>query len=227
MGTGVGFLRADIQRRGTIDGFLKGGGDAGELCDVVAPLGADDRFAVAGSDTADDIVHESVVACRIITAINRLGTSTNTTIVRRVSRVLLLEINEAVGNIGLLDAIADFHSAGGDIAEEVPPFGVVGKGRVCDAGDKTGDFEEVVDLGEVGVGEGMAGEAAEDAAGDEGTGGEDCFGDFAGGPVVAEEDDAFLGEHGVDEDDDRVGVGAAGGEVRVEGEGFGGGCVGG
>ena len=44
---------------------------------------------------------------------------------------------------------------------------------------------------------------------------------------MAEKDDAFLGEHGVDEDDDWVGVGATGREVRVEHEGLGTGGVGG
>ncbi len=42
---------------------------------------------------------------------------------------------------------------------------------------------------------------------------------------MAEEDDAFLGEHGVDKDDDGVGVGAAGGEVWVQHKGLGGGGV--
>ncbi len=44
---------------------------------------------------------------------------------------------------------------------------------------------------------------------------------------MAEEDDAFLGEHGVDEDDDGVRVGATGGEVWVQHKGLGGGGVGG
>lgn len=42
---------------------------------------------------------------------------------------------------------------------------------------------------------------------------------------MAEEDDALLGEHGVDKDDDGVSIGAAGGEVRVQHEGLGGRCV--
>ena len=227
VGAGVGFLGTDVERGGAVDGFFEGSGDAGEFGDVIAPLGADDGFAVAGGDTPDDIVHESVIAGRIVGAINRLSASAHTVIVRSVRGVLLLEIDEAVGDIGLFDAITDFHAAGRNIAEEVPPFGVVGKGGVCDAGDEARDFEKVVDFGEVGVGEGVAGEAAEDAAGDKSAGSEDGLGDFAGGAVVAEEDDAFLGEHGVDEDDDRVGVGAACGYVRVEGEGLGGCCVGG
>ncbi len=44
---------------------------------------------------------------------------------------------------------------------------------------------------------------------------------------MAEEDDALLGEHGVDKDNDGVSVGAAGGEVRVQHEGLGGRGVGG
>ena len=140
---------------------------------------------------------------------------------------MLLEVEEAVGDGGGVDAVGDFHAAGWDVAQDVPPFGVVGEGGVCDAGDKAGDVEEVFDFGEVGVGEGVAGEAAQDAPRCEGAGGEDGFGDFARGAVVAEEDDAFLGEQGVDEDDDRVGVGAAGGEVRVQHEGLRGGSVGG
>lgn len=226
VGARIGLLRADVQRRGAVDGLFERGGDPGEFGDVVAPLGADDGFAMAGRDTPDDIVHERDIAGRVVNAVHRLRTAAHAAVVRRVRRVLLLEVDEAVRDVGLLDAIGNLHAAGGDIAKEIPPFGVVGEGGVRDAGDEAGHLEKVVDFGEVGVGEGVAGEAAEDAAGDEGAGGEDGFGDFAGGPVVAEEDDPLLGEHGVDEDDDGVRVGAAGCEVRVEGEGLGGGGVG-
>lgn len=181
---------------------------------------------MARSDTPDNIIHESDIAGRIIGAISRLGTTAHPAVVRCVRRVLLLEVDEAVRDVGLLDAIGNFHAAGGNIAKEIPPFGVVGEGGICNASDEAGDLEKVVDLGEVGVGEGVAGEAAEDTAGDEGAGCEDGFGDFAGGAVVAEEDDTFLGEHGVDEDGDGVRVGAAGCKVRVEGEGLRGGRVG-
>ena len=42
---------------------------------------------------------------------------------------------------------------------------------------------------------------------------------------MAKEDDAFLGEHGVDQDDDGMSVGTAGGKVRVQHEGLGRGGV--
>ena len=104
---------------------------------------------------------------------------------------------------------------------------MVGESGISDAGNEARDVEEVVDFGEVSVGEGVASEPAEDTARGEGAGGEDSFGDFARGSVVPEEDDAFLGEYGVDEDDDGVRVGAVGGEMRVQHEWLGRGGVGG
>lgn len=41
---------------------------------------------------------------------------------------------------------------------------MVGKGGVSHAGDKAGDVEEVVDFGEVGIREGVAGEAPQDTS---------------------------------------------------------------
>lgn len=64
--------------------------------------------------------------------------------------------------------------------------------RVRDASDEAWDLEQVVNLRQVRVGEGMAGEAAQEAAGRQGAGGEDGFCDGGGGKIVPEEDDAFL-----------------------------------
>lgn len=185
---------------------------------------------MAGGDAAEEIVHEGCVAGGIGEGGEgggAGGAGADAVAVGGMGGVLLLEVDEAVGDGGRVNAVGYFHAAGRDVAEEIPPFRVVGEGGVGDAGNEAGDVEEVVDLGEVGVREGVAGEASEDASGSESAGCEDGFGDFTRGPVMAKEDDALLSEHGVDEDDDGMGVGATGGEVRVQHEGLGGGGVGG
>lgn len=98
---------------------------------------------------------------------------------------------------------------------------MVSEGWVFDACDEARDLEELVDFAEVCIGEGETREAAEGAAGAECTGGKNVIGDFAGWTVVGEEDDTFLREEAVHEDDDWVGIRAVGGEMGVEGEGLG------
>ena len=61
----------------------------------------------------------------------------------------------------------------------------------------------------------MACEAAKNASGCKSTRCENGFGDFARGTVVSQKDDPFLGEHGVDKNDDGVCIGAAGGQMRM------------
>ena len=64
----------------------------------------------------------------------------------------------------------------------------------------------------------MAGEAAEDASRGKSASGKNSFSHFAGGTVMTEKDDTLLCEHGVDENEDGMGEGAAGGQVCVEHE---------
>ena len=97
---------------------------------------------------------------------------------------------------------------------------MIGKGGVGDAGYEAGNVEEIVDFGEVGVGEGMASEAAEDCSGGERAGSEDSFSDFATRAVVSEENDPFLSDQCVDENDDGMSVGAGCCEMCVEREGL-------
>jgi len=167
VGAGVGFGGADVEGRGAVDGFLKGGGGAGEFGDVVTEFGADGGFAVAGGDAAEEVVHEGCVAGGIGEegeGGGAGGARADAIAVGGVGGVLLLEVNEAIGDGSGIDAIGDFHAAGRNVAEEIPPFRVVGEGGVSYAGDKTGDVEEVVDFGEVGVREGVAGEAPQDTS---------------------------------------------------------------
>ena len=63
--TRVGDRGPDVEGRGAVDRFFKGGGNAGEFGDVGAPFGANGMFAMAGGDAADDVVDEGLVACGI------------------------------------------------------------------------------------------------------------------------------------------------------------------
>lgn len=131
---------------------------------------------------------------------------------------MLLEVQEAISNGGWIDPRGDFHAAGGYIAKEVPPFGVVCEGWIGDTSDEAGNIEKVVYLCEIGVGKSVSCEATEDGPGCKGAGGEDRFGDFTAGAVVSKEDDAFLGDEGVEENNYGMRVGTGCGEVRVKRE---------
>lgn len=211
---GVCFRSADVEGRGAEDGFFKGGSDPGEFNDVVAPFGADDGLAVARADAAKDIIHKGMVARGVTSSVYvERRTATHTVGAWGIRGVLLLEIDEALGDRGRVDAVADLHSTGWDVTKEIPPLGVIGKGRIGDSSNEAGNLEKVVDFSQVGVGEGVAGEAAEDAPRSQSAGGEDSLSDFAGWAVVAQENDTLLCKHGIDENEDGVGEGAAGGEV--------------
>lgn len=127
-----------------------------------------------------------------------------------------MEVQEAVGNGGWVDPRGDFHAAGGDIAKKIPPFRVICEGWIGDPRDEAGDIEKVVDFCEIGVGERVSCEATEDGPGCKSAGGKDGFGDFTAGAVVSKEDDTFLGDEGVEEDDYGMRVGTGCSEVRVK-----------
>lgn len=176
VGAGVGFGGADVEGRGAVDGFFECGGEAGEFGGVGAEFEADGGFAVPGGDRAEEIVDEGGVVGWVGGLDGEGGGGDGGGVGRRwvgggrtvgvggVGGVLELEVDEAVGARSGFDAVRDFHAAGGDVTEEVPPFRVVGECRVGDAGNEAGDVEEVVDFGKIGVGEGVAGEAAEDTS---------------------------------------------------------------
>ena len=192
-GAHVSLAGTDIERGSAIDGLLKGGSYASEFEDVVTPLGTDGGFAMAGGDAADNVFDEGAVA----SGIGRRGEGRrgggSTGDGRDVEGVLLLKVDEAVCNGCRVNAGGDFHAAGRDIAEEVPPFRVVGECGISDTSDEAGDFEEVLDLGKVGVWEGVACEAPEDATGDKVACAKHSFCNFARRSIVAEENDPFLG----------------------------------
>lgn len=96
-----------------------------------------------------------------------------------VGGVLLLEVEQAVGDRGRIDARRDFHSSGGYVTKQIPPFRVIGEGGVGNSCDEARDVEQVVDLREVSIGEGVTREATEDGAGGQGAGGEDGLSDLA------------------------------------------------
>ena len=127
-----------------------------------------------------------------------------------------MEVQEAVGNGGWVDSRGDFHAAGGYIAKEIPPFRVICEGWIGDPSDEAGNVEKVVDFCEIGVGESVSCEATEDGSGCKSAGGEDGFGDITAGAVVSKEDDAFLSDEGVEEDNDGMRVGTGCSEVRVK-----------
>ena len=137
-----------------------------------------------------------------------------------VGWILLLEVLEAVGYGGWFDFGGNFHAAGGDVAQEIPPFGVVSEGGVGDAGDEARDVEEVVDFCEVSVRESMSCEAAEDGSGGKSTGSEDCFSNLATGSIMPKEDYTFLSDESVDENNNGVGIDTGCCEVRMESEGL-------
>ena len=91
----------------------------------------------------------------------------------------MLEVDETICDGSLVNPGGNFHAAGRDVAEEVPPLRVIGECRVCDACDEAGDFKEIVDFGKVSIWEGVACEATEHAARDEMAGSKDGFCDFA------------------------------------------------
>jgi len=93
---------------------------------------------------------------------------------------------------------------------------VVCEGWICNPSDEARNIEKVVDFCEIGIGESVSCEATEDGSGCKSAGGEDGFGDFTAGAVVSEEDDAFLGDEGVEEDNNGMRVGTGCSEVRVQ-----------
>ena len=224
--SGIGLISANVQRGRAVHALLKGGGDPSELHNPVAPLGADDGFAVTVGDAAENIFHESLVANRVGNGGRRTGAGGGVGRARRMvmvveSIVLLLKIDKPLRDCRRLNPIGDFHTSSWDVAEEIPPLGLIGEGRVSDPGDEAGHFEEVIDLGEISVGEGVAREAAQDATRGKSAGRQDRLGDFAGRSVVTKEDDALLRQHGIYKDDDRVCVGARGGQMGVQHKGLG------
>lgn len=131
---------------------------------------------------------------------------------------MLLEVNEALGDGGWFDAVANFHATSWHITEEIPPFWVICKSGIRDSRYEARDLEKVIYFGKIGVGKSMAGEAAEYPSGCEGTCCKDSLGHFAGWAVMSEEDDAFLSEHGINEDDDGVRIRSTCSEVGVDHE---------
>ncbi|OSS43547.1 hypothetical protein B5807_11794 [Epicoccum nigrum] len=170
---------------------------------------------MALGDGLKHLLHEGVVAGSVDAAgLFRAHCAAGTT----DGDAMLLEVERPVCRCSGLDTVANLHTAGGEVAEDIPPFWLEGECGVGDAGNEAGYFEEVVDLGQIGVWEGVAYEAAQDAAGCQRTSCQDCFSDLAGWSVVTDEDDALLSEQGVDKDDDWVGIGATCGEMRMESE---------
>lgn len=120
VGASVGFGGADVERRGAVDGFLKGGGGAREFGDVVTEFGADGGFAVTGGYAAEEVVYEGCVASGIGERGEGGGARrarADAVAVGGVGGVLLLKVNEAIGDSSGVDAIGDFHAAGRNIAE--------------------------------------------------------------------------------------------------------------
>lgn len=226
----VGFRGPCIQGRGPVYGFFKGGGHASEFGDVVAPLGADSGFAMPRSDAAKEILDKRRVMSRIgVGDVVDQEWSTGGHAghgARCWRRVLLLEIYHPFRGRGWLDPAADLDAAGGHVAQNVPPFWMVGKGRVGHPGHKAGHIQQVVNFRQIRVRKGMSGKAPENTTGSERAGREHRFGHFARWPIVAEEDDTFLSQEGVDENDNGVRVGAIGGQVGVECKGLRGGGIG-
>jgi len=200
--------RANGEAAGAVDEFLECGGLAREAQDPFAPHGSDAGFADTGVDVAHDGVHKGCIA-RVVLSVRVRQTLWVWRICGDPGRECWREFRGA-------DVVADAHAPVGKVAEEIPPFGLVGERGVCDACDEAWDFEEIIDFGEFGVREGVAGEASEDAARCEGAGSEDGFGDFAGPGFVADENDALLGEECVYQHDDWVGVWAICGEMWVD-----------
>lgn len=131
---------------------------------------------------------------------------------------MLLEVYEALGGWSWFDAVANLHATSWHITEEIPPFWVISKSGICDPRYETRDLEKVIYFGKVGVGKSMASEAAEYPSRRKGTGCKDSLGHFAGWAVVPKENDAFLSEYGIDEDDDGVCIRPTCSEVGVDRE---------
>lgn len=115
----------------------------------------------------------------------------------------------------LLDGGRDLDSSSVDIAEHVPPIVMVRECRVFHSGNETLDTEEVVDFREVSVGEGVPGEATESSTTGQGTCSQDMVNDFTRGLGFSEEDNALLGDKGIDEDYDWMCIGAVCGKVGM------------
>src|SRR3569833_1942921 len=210
-------VAADVQGAGAVDALLEGGGDARELDDPVAPLGPDDALAVASGDALQDLPNEGVVARQV--AVGRAVGRRRVDEVG-VRRVLLLKVDEALGRPGLLDLAADLHAPAREVAQQIPPLRVELERRVRHARDEAGDVQQVVDLGQVRVGEGAPREAAQHAARGERARRQHRLGHLARRHVVPQEDDALLRQESVHQHDDGVRAGAVGSEVRMDGEGL-------
>lgn len=106
----VVFFGADPEGGGPVDSLFKGGGDADEFGDPVAPAGADDFLAEAGGDAVYDVLHEGVVA-----GVGAVGERSG------------VEEGGFGGGRVVLDSGGDFDAPFFNVTEDVPPFGLVGK----------------------------------------------------------------------------------------------------
>lgn len=95
-----------VQGTGPVHAFLKRGGDSSKLDDPIAPLGSDHPLAGPGSDAPRDVHHEGVVAREVLVCragglrrIDEMG----------IRRVLLLEVNQALGCGRWLDFTTNLH----------------------------------------------------------------------------------------------------------------------
>ena len=96
---------------------------------------------MTGADAAEYVVHKDMVARWVTGSVYiKRRSATRTVGAWRVCGVLLLEIHEAFGDRGRVDAVADFHSAGRDVTKEIPPLRVIGKSRIGDTGNKARDL---------------------------------------------------------------------------------------
>lgn len=156
-------ITTDVQRAGAVDALLEGGGDAGELDDPVAPLGADDALAEACRYALKNIVHEHDVAGEVARHAATAAAATATRASPRgqhagVGRVLLLEVDQAFRHGRLVDLAADLHAAARQVAEQVPPLRVHLEGGIRHPCDETGDLQQVINLSQIRVGERMSSE---------------------------------------------------------------------
>ena len=134
-------------------------------------------------------------------------------------RVLLLEIKEPLCDRRRLDFAADLDAAAGQIAQDIPPLRVVLKSRVCNASNEAGYIEQVVDFCQIGVGEGVSGEASQEPAGRQCTGREDGFRDLSRWHVMAQEYHPLLRQETIDKNNDGVRMDTIRRQVWVQSEG--------
>lgn len=190
-------LLPNPERRGAIYHFFKRRRHLCEAYNPVSPSRTHGLFAKTPGDAVNDFLHEGIVACFGIAG--KVG-----------------EAGGAFDGWRLLELGGDFDPTSVDVAENVPPRRVVGKGGIFDASDEARDLQELVDLAEIGIWEGVTGEAAERATGCEGTGGENMVGNLSRWAVVREKDYALLREKAVYKDNDGMRIGPIGSEMGME-----------